>query len=138
MKYKKIFLLLVCSVFFVAGISAQSKTGKVYFIRSTGLAGSAGPFTAFIDDGLVCKLNNKRYSIHEVSAGEHNFSVQFTGKKSKDKAERITIDVEAGKTYYIQLIFQAGMIKNNVYCQEVTASSAKTVLKDCEEDKKCL
>jgi hypothetical protein len=72
-----------------------------------------------------------------VSAGEHNFSVQFTGSKSKEKAERITIDVEAGKTYYIQLIFQAGMLKNNVYCQEVTAPSAKTVLSACEEDKKC-
>lgn len=137
MKYTKIFLFAL--IFFLGAPHAfsQSKSGKVYFIRSTGLAGSAGPFTAFIDDQLVCKLNNKRYSIHEVAAGEHNFSVQFTGKKSKEKAERITIEVEAGKTYYIQLIFQAGMLKNNVYCQEVTASSAKTVLSACEEDKKC-
>ena len=138
MKYKKLIVAALLGVFFSLAAGAQSKTGKVYFIRSTGLTGAAGAFTAFIDDGLVCKLNNKRFSIHEVGVGEHNFSVQFTGKKSKEKAERITIDVEAGKTYYIQLIFQAGMLKNNVYCQEVTASSAKTVLKDCEEDKKCL
>jgi len=137
MKYTKFLLLAFAFLIGTAQAFSQSNTGKVYFIRSTGFAGSAGPFTTFIDDKLVCKLNNKRYSIHEVSAGEHSFSVQFTGSKSKEKAERITIDVEAGKTYYIQLIFQAGMLKNNVYCQEVTASSAKTVLSACEEDKKC-
>lgn len=116
----------------------QQDKAQVYFIRSTGFAGSMSAFTAFIDENLVCKLNNKKYSIHEITPGEHSFTVQFAGKSAKKKAEPITIEVEAGKTYYVQMVFQTGAFKNNLYCQEVTENSAKTILVDCEEDTKCL
>lgn len=122
-------------------ISTSEKSeelSKIYFIRSTGFAGSMSAFTAFIDEELVCKLNNKRYSIHDLTPGEHTFTVQFAGKKAKKRAEPITIKVEAGKTYYIQMVFQTGAFKNNLYCQEVTENSANTVLVDCELDTKCL
>lgn len=137
---KKLKLLGLFSVLTMISFTtlAQDKKGKVYFIRSTGFQGSAVPFTAFIDKELVCKLNNKKFSIHEVEPGEHSFAVQFAGKDAKEKAEKITIDVEGGKTYYIQMVFQTGLIKNNLYCQEVTENSAKTVLVNCEEDTKCL
>lgn len=117
---------------------ASTGNGTVYFLRSTGYTGSAQGFTVFIDDNVVCKLNNKRFSIHEVTAGKHIFSVQFAGKSSKEKAERIEINIEPGKTYYIQLIFQSGLLKNNLYCQEVTESSAKTMMGKLTEDNKCL
>ena len=113
---------------------SSNQNAKVYFLRSTGFQGSAQGFTTFIDDKVVCKLNNKRYSIHEVTPGMHNFSVQFAGKNSKEKAERIEIELEAGKIYYIQLIFQTGLLKNNLYCQEVTKSSAKTMMDKLKED----
>ena len=113
---------------------STKQNAKVYFMRSTGFQGSAQGFTTFIDDKVVCKLNNKRFSIHDVAPGTHQFSVQFAGKNSKEKAERIEIDIEAGKIYYIQLIFQTGIIKNNLYCQEVTMSSAKTMLDKLKED----
>lgn len=113
---------------------STSQNAKVYFIRSTGFQGSIQGFTTFIDDKVVCKLNNKSYSIHEVSPGPHQFSVQFAGKKSKEKAEHIEIDIEPGKTYYIQLIFQTGIIKNNLYCQEVTKSSAQPILEKLRQD----
>jgi Protein of unknown function (DUF2846) len=136
---KLLFVLLLAS----ASISTRAQnekadsakqSGKVYFMRSTGYTGSAQGFTVFIDDVIKCKLNNKRYSIHEVPTGTRRFSVQFAGKSSKEKAERIEITVEAGKTYYIQLIFQTGLLKNNLYCQEVTESSAKTMLGNLKED----
>lgn len=113
---------------------SSGQTGKVYFMRSTGFQGSAQGFTVFIDDAVVCKLNNKRFSIHDVTPGTHRFSVQFAGKNSKEKAERIEIEIEAGKTYYIQLIFQSGLVKNNLYCQEVTKSSASTMLDKMKQD----
>lgn len=113
---------------------STKQNSKVYFMRSTGFQGSAQGFTVFIDDSVVCKLNNKRFSIHDVAPGTHRFSVQFAGKSSKEKAERIEIEIEAGKTYYIQLIFQSGLVKNNLYCQEVTKSSANTMLDKLKED----
>ncbi|MGZ8517929.1 MAG: DUF2846 domain-containing protein [Chitinophagaceae bacterium] len=114
--------------------SSSTQNAKVYFLRSTGFQGSAQGFTTFIDDKVVCKLNNKRFSIHEVIPGTHYFSVQFAGKNSKEKAERIEIELEAGKIYYIQLIFQTGLLKNNLYCQEVTKSSAITMMDKLKED----
>lgn len=154
MKKRNVLLLLMISVFYLNAQESNIKLndtlktndsiplvkekGQVYFIRSTGFAGSATAFTAFIDEALVCKLNNKKYSIHEVMPGKHTFTVQFAGKNAKAKAEPISINIEAGKTYYIQMVFQSGFVKNNLYCQEVTESSAKTILIECEEDTKCL
>src|SRR5688500_16390420 len=78
--------------------SEIKSTAKVIIMRSTGYAGSATAFTTFIDDSLVCKLNNKRFSAHYVQPGAHYFSVQFAGRNSKEKAERIKINIEPGKT----------------------------------------
>lgn len=122
------------------GTSAPEKEemAKIIFIRATGHPGSATAFTTFIDDNIVCRLNNKRFSTHSVLPGEHTFSVQFAGKESKEKAERIKISVEAGKTYYVQLIIQQGWLANNLYCQEVTENSANLLLPKLKEDTKCL
>ena len=131
---------LVMLFSFVATVSyGQEASGaKIIFMRSTGYNGSASAFTTFIDDQVVCRLNNKRFSTHTVPAGEHLISVQFAGKNSKQKAERIKINVEEGKTYYVQLIFQPGMFINNLYCQEVTENSANLLLPQLKEDQKCL
>ena len=134
---KHILILLIVCLTMQLGFSQEN--AKVYFMRTTGFQGSAAAFTSFIDGEMVCKLNNKRYSIHEVSPGTHLFSVQFAGKKSKSKAEdeQISIELEAGKTYYIQMLFQTGLFVNNLYCQEVTESSANKILPDLKEDTKC-
>jgi hypothetical protein len=116
---------------------SNDRYGTVYFIRSTGYQGSAVAFTAFIDRQLVCKLNNKKYSVHKVVPGERSFSVQFAGKNAKENVEEIRINIEEGKTYFIQMILQTGLLINNLYCQEVTQNSAKLVLVNCVEDTKC-
>ena len=130
--------LFTFAFFLLISMSSFAQAGKVYFMRSTGFEGFASAFTTFVDDVLICKLNNKRYSIHEIEVGEHSFNVQYAGKNSKEKAERIKINVEAGKTYYIQLISQTKLFINNLYCQELTENSAKTILPSLKEDKECL
>ena len=115
----------------------QDNFGTVYFIRSTGFQGSAVAITAFVDGNFVCKLNNKKYSVHKVMPGERIFSVQFAGKSAKESAEQIRINIEAGKSYYIQMILQTGLFVNNLYCQEVTENSAKMAMANCLEDTKC-
>lgn len=117
---------------------ASPDSSKIVFIRSTGFNGSATAFAAFIDDTLVCRLNNKRFSTHSVAPGTHQFSVQFAGRTSKEKAEKIKINTEAGKTYYIQFVLQPGLVVNNIYCQEVTESSAQLILPKVKEDTRCL
>lgn len=138
---KKLIIALLLFLWATTAIKAQEKvteTGKIYFLRSTGFAGSAAAFKTFIDGEFVCKLNNKKYSIHEVPIGKHECSVQFGGKKSKDKAEKFEVLVEAGKITYVQLVFEMGAFINNIYCEEVTANTATQKMKMMEEDTKCL
>src|SRR5450759_1402780 len=83
----------ILSVFFVILLSyslyvqntngSQDQKGKVYFMRSDGFQAPAAAFTVFIDGTLLCRLNNKRFSIHAVKPGTHNFSSQFLGPKSR-------------------------------------------------------
>jgi len=114
------------------------ETGKICFIRSTGFQGSAQAFKTFIDEQFVCKLNNKRYSYHEVAPGIHTCSVQFGGKKSKEKAEKFEVDVKPGETTYVQLVFETGILINNVYCEEITENTALQKISTLKEDEKCL
>jgi hypothetical protein len=66
--------------------------------------------------------------VHEIDSGEHEFFVQYSGNSPKGDAERITINIESGKSYYILLIQKEGAFTNNIYCQEVTENSAATIL----------
>ncbi|WP_369765115.1 DUF2846 domain-containing protein [Flavobacterium sp. WC2429] len=139
---KKLIIVLLMSLSFNIAMQAQesktTETGKIYFLRSTGFQGSAVAFKTFIDGEFVCKLNNKKYSIHEVPVGKHECSVQFGGKKSKEKAEKFEVQVEAGKITYVQLVFETGLFINNIYCEEVTENTATKKMKIMEEDTKCL
>jgi hypothetical protein len=137
-------LLFITTLITTFNLNAQEieakteETGKICFIRSTGFAGSASAFKTFIDEEFVCKLNNKRFSFHEASVGTHSCSVQFGGKKSKEKAEKFEVEVKAGEITYVQLVFETGAFVNNVYCEEVTKNTAENKMKDLQEDDKCL
>lgn len=139
---KKIIFAFLTTLIVTSFAKAQDKekveTGKIFFLRSTGFQGSAVAFKTFIDGEFVCKLNNKKYSIHEVPVGKHECSVQFGGKKSKEKAEKFEVQVEAGKITYVQLVFETGLLINNIYCEEVTENTAIQKMKIMEEDTKCL
>ena len=136
---------IVCTLFFIlitvsfvkAQESEKVEIGKIYFLRSTGFAGSASAFKIFIDGEFVCKLNNKKYSIHEVTAGRHHCSVQFGGKISKESAEKFEVEVTAGKITYVSLVFETGMWVNNIYCEEITENSAKSRMQQMQEDTEC-
>jgi hypothetical protein len=118
--------------------TAAGATAKVIFMRSTGGQGALIPFSTFIDDKLVCRLNNKHFSTHAVPAGTHTVSVQVGGKEGSDKTEHITINAEAGKTYYIQMVSKVGLLINNLSCKEVTEDAANKVLSKLKEDADCL
>ena len=124
-----VFVLLVSNSLF-----AQDH-GKVYFIRSEGFKAPAVAFNLFIDQKLIGKLANKRYSVHEVKPGSHTFSTQFAGKKSSEKAEKIHEQIEAGKTYYIEVKFQHGLFKNKLHFKEVNDEDAKKMLPGLREIK---
>ena len=107
--------------------------GEVYFIRHTGKQANNTRFNVFKDEELVVKIREQRYTKHYINPGKHLFTVQMGGKSVKKKAreESISIDVEEGKTYYIQLILQLHKIYNDLYCKEITKNAAEVVLVNC-------
>jgi len=128
----------ILSVLFVIMVSnsLNAQDGKVYFLRSDGFQGAPAPaFTLFIDHQLVGRLANKRFSIHNVKPGDHTFSSQFAGKKSKEKAEKLGEKIEAGKTYYIKLSFKRGWFVHKLSFKEVDEDTAKKILPGLKEVK---
>jgi len=141
-----LFLAFVCLSFFSLqaqpsiseeSIQIEKETkGEIIFIRDTGISGSAIAFRAFIDENLVSKINNKRFTKHTVEAGIHEFSTQFYGKKNKAKTLTSKINVEAGKTHYVLLVNKMGFWISKLYAVEITEASAKPWLGKIKEDKK--
>ena len=118
-----ILVLLISNVLY-----AQGQNGKVYFIRSEGFQAPAAAFSVFIDHKFVGRLSNKKFSIHDVTPGKHTFTIQFAGKNPNDKAEKMEEKIEAGKTYYIQVNFQHGVLKNKLHFKEIKEEEAKEML----------
>lgn len=99
---------------------AQEKA-TVYLIRSIGLGGQK---TALLDNGKeLIDIKDKTYAILEMVPGEHVFTVQ------KEKREKLMIDFEAGKTYYLMIALQyRNAYSWEYYCVELTERSAKRLL----------
>jgi hypothetical protein len=131
-------VFLIVSSFVKAQEKENNETAKVYFLRSTGIVGSAAAFKTFIDGELVCRLNNKRYSIHEVPVGKHECYVEFGGLKINEKTDKCDILVEVGKITYVEFFLKNGLISFRIYCQEITSDIAEKKIKKMKLDTKCL
>lgn len=133
------FLLLVAflqTAYFSA--FSQNGNGQVYLIRSTGYTGSAVNYSFYIDGVLACKLKNKSYSIHDLSAGEHTISVVSGGLSNGKKSTPLKFTVAAGKINYINVVSTESGYVNKITCQEITKNSADPVLLKTKEKKDCL
>ena len=118
--------------------STARPAGTIYILRSTGFIGSAGAFSTFIDGNLACRINNNKYSIHEVPAGRHQFSIQFYGQKEKNKNDKIVVNVGSGETVFLSVVQIIGFYLNSiVYCDEITEETAKRKLIKLNNDDKC-
>jgi hypothetical protein len=111
---------------------SQTKNSQAYFIRSLNYVGSVVPFKLYIDDVLVCKLKNNKYSVHDLSPGAHTFAVQNTGLSSHRKSIPLKINVEENKTVYLTVVNGSSL-----YLQEVTQASADMLIKKTVQVKDC-
>ncbi len=138
MKTIKHVTLFVFILSISGGALSQDKNGKIILIRSTGFQGGLFKFEAFVDGQLTCKLADKEYSTHQLNVGKHTFTAQFSGKQMNKKALPIEVNVEEGKTYYLEMIYQVEPMRNILFFQEVTENSVKPIFTTCIETKKCL
>ncbi len=109
--------------------------GEIIFIRKTGIVGWAIPFKTFINDDLVCKINNKRFSKHKVEAGSYLCTAQFYGKKRNEKREHAHIEVKAGEKKYIILQMNYGFFYNTLSPIEIPEKAALQLISEIKEDR---
>ena len=122
---------------FVFSLAAQS-TAEVHILRKTGYNGSLVAINVIMDEDLLCKVNNKRHSVHEVEAGTHLFQARLLGKKIKKKSmEPLELTLEAGQIYYLQLSLKQRAFDTQVDIQEITKSSADRLIPDLKPQKNC-
>jgi len=133
----KIVLIIVFAA--SSALLYAQENAKIYFIRDTGFSGSMSDFKEFIDGKMVCKLDNKSYSIHEVSEGEHSVTYQANGKELNKHGEKtmITMKFESGKTYYFQMMFIKKFATVDFTLNELTENAAKKLMTKLKEDTNC-
>lgn len=138
-------LIFFLSVRMDLKVSAQSDSayGKVYFMRlpredqEAVLQVILNYCNIFIDSNFICKLDERKYFIASVPAGMHRFEMQARGKKIKAESKSITFNVEAGKSYFIQLVFRRYSGRMEPFCKYLTEERANMMLPDLKEDKSC-
>ncbi len=127
------FLGITCSAL------AQSGTARVYLIREGMYEGSAVSCSIFKDEELLCKLNNKRYSVHDIAPGKYTFHAQWSGNKpGKDSRGDVVVTLEEGKTYYLKFNSVSRAFNGYVGMIEVTENTFKAVEGTLKVDDKCL
>lgn len=134
---------LIIGILFLLGFStaalAQSGTARVFLIREGMHEGSVVSCSIFKDEELLCKLNNKRYSVHDIAPGKYTFHTQWGGNKpNKDKRGDLVITLEEGKTYYIKFNSVSKAFNGYVGLIEVTENTYKTLEQMLKLDDKCL
>lgn len=134
---KKLLLLIVLFLCSVTMFSQENDTATVYFFRKTGTDAIVSNFRVFIDNTLVCKLKNKKYSIHQVKSGKHVFSVQLNSTTEKKGSDKFEIDIEAGKTYYMEVKLTGDIMYGAIF-EEVTENTAKKLMPKLKQQDDCL
>jgi hypothetical protein len=120
-------------------INAQtdpSTYATVILLRRTGYSGSLSSYPIFMDGKRLCEVSNRKYSEHRVFPGKHIFSVNFGGKMEKNGAEKVELDMEAGRTYYLKLDQRIGFTAE-IRLEELTSASGSAFMKDLKEELDC-
>jgi len=115
----------------------QESPATLYILRSTGHKASEYSFSTFVNDSLFCKLNNKKFSAHHLRPGLKAIHAQYAGSDPKVKFERISILMEPGQVYYVNLQIQQRFGGCNLFCTEITPSEARMLFKELKADTRC-
>lgn len=89
-----------------SGLIAPPPSGKgqVVFFRQSKLVGAALSFSVHEGETGIGKLGNGSYFIQVSDPGPHTFTTQ------SEAVDRLTLEVEAGETYYVKQSIGVGVV----------------------------
>ena len=132
-----ILFLTIISVFCKAQPGDKDSLATVYFFRSTGITAGKRAFNVYIDDSLVCHLNNNLYTVHLVRPGSHRLQTGVGDQVARKKIQALDILMKAGETYYISVDVTDHDFYANLYLMEITLNTAKKMITSLKEVKNC-
>ena len=118
-----------------SGISmAQDKTAELIIIRGNSSTGAALKFKVYVDDKLICRIGNRRFSSHQLSVGTHKITVEAGGIGLGNKNHGpLQMEVKEGQVNYVQLLISKGL-----FAKELSETSAKFLMNKCKPVSECL
>jgi hypothetical protein len=90
-------------------------------------------FTIRANGEELCRLSNGRFMIYKSKPQKISFTNVAGGLNIPDK-EKLEIDAEAGKIYFIQCDIKSNLFTDKMEMSEVTESTAKKKLKNVTAD----
>lgn len=90
-------------------------------------------FTIRANGDELCRLSNGRFMVYKTTPQKITFTNVAGGLNIPDK-EKLEIDAEAGKVYYIQCDVKVNLFTNKMEMSEVMESTAKKKLKSVTAD----
>lgn len=129
-------LLVVIFIAFTYMAMAQ-ETATVFIARKKLYTGPVyGPIKVFMDDKLICQINNNSFSVHNVAPGKHRFSAQWDGKESKEGASKDAIEIEviAGTEYFLSADKKVKNLITYIYLEEITMNTWKKTKYGLKQD----
>jgi hypothetical protein len=135
MKASFLFLLLIFGFFLQA--SAQNDKATVYLIRPVG-PDNYVPYYTYLDQKLLCSLQNGQYSRHELEPGQHTFHAQYKGKIKPNPETDLSITLEAGKIYYIGIEIKTKAFgKGSFHCEPIAEENARKMIENFYYNPRC-
>ncbi len=102
--------------------TAEPGKGLAIFYRMSSMSGGAMRFDISDEEGSIGQLLNGTVLHKQLEPGEHSFSTQGL---SVDGVDSITVNVEAGKTYYFKGSVLPGWPTGRPKFAQVTESEAQ-------------
>ena len=107
-------------------VTPDETSGVVYFVRDSAFGGAGISYFIFEDTTKIGLLKSGTYFIHKTTPGKHTYYAETEARSS------VTLDVEAGKTYYVEGSVGLGFLAGRPQLMEITEPVAKQYLPELE------
>ena len=130
---KKIFYLFFLIFAVQFQIHAQSEKATVYLLRPDGLDDFV-PYYTYFNQKLISTLGEGKYSTHQIDPGFYEIHTQYRGKIKPDPEIVLSLNIDAGQTYYITLTTKTKAFgKGKFYCNQVSEEEGRAMIGTSEK-----
>jgi hypothetical protein len=103
-------------------VTADATSAAVYFLRESAFFGGGISYFIFEDAQKIGMLKSGTYFIHKAMPGQHTYWAETEGKSA------VTLDIQAGRTYYVEGGVGLGFLAGRPQLSEVTKAVAERTL----------